>query len=151
MSQTGLEVFDRTIQTTNIWLDDLMHELGWSDRHQAFHALRVVLHTLRDRLPVNNSAHLAAQLPMLIRGLFFENWEPAKTTVKERSRDEFLMHITDSFVFTIDADSRQIANAVFRVLSKHISEGEIEKIRHALPKTVRDLWPIDPSTGAVRS
>jgi uncharacterized protein (DUF2267 family) len=140
MSATGLEVFDRTIQTSNIWLDELMKELPWMQRHQAFHALRVVLHTLRDHLPVNNVAHLSAQLPMLIRGLFFEGWQPAKTPVHERSRDEFLMHITDAFVLTIEADPRQIAAAVFRLLSAFLNEGEIEKVQHSLPAAVRELW-----------
>ena len=148
MSATGLEVFDRTIQTTNIWLDDLMRELGWPDRQQAFHALRVVLHTLRDRLPVNSAAHLAAQLPLMIRGLFYEGWKPTDKPAHERTRDEFLMHITDSFVFTIEADSRQIATAVFYVLSKHISAGEVEKIRHSLPEAVRSLWPVEATAGA---
>lgn len=141
MSATGLEVFDRTIQTTNIWLDELMKELGWMERHQAFHALRAVLHTLRDHLPVNSVAHFSAQLPMLVRGLFFEGWQPSKTPVHERTRDEFLMHITDAFALTIDADSSQIATAVFRLLSKFMSAGEIEKTRHSLPQAIRDLWP----------
>jgi uncharacterized protein (DUF2267 family) len=141
MSATGLEVFDRTIQLTNIWLDDILRETGWTDRQKAFHALRAVLHTLRDRLPVNDAAHLSAQLPMLIRGLFFEGWHPSKTPVKERSRDEFLMHITDSFLFTVDADSRQIATAVLKVLARHVSAGEGEKICHVLPEGVRELWP----------
>ena len=140
MSATGLEVFDRTLQTTNIWLDDLLDELAWSDRHKAWHALSVVLHALRDRLPVNSTAHLAAQLPMLVRGLFYEGWQPARTPVKERSADEFLVHITDAFLFDAEADSRQILSAVFTVLSRHISAGEVEKVKHALPKDIRNFW-----------
>jgi uncharacterized protein (DUF2267 family) len=140
MSATGLEAFDRTIQTTNIWLDELMNELPWMQRHQALHALRVVLHTIRDHLPVNSVAHLSAQLPLFLRGVFFEGWQPAKTPRRERTRDEFLMHITDAFVLTIEADPRQIANAVFRLLSRFISRGEVEKVRHSLPLAVRQLW-----------
>lgn len=140
MSATGLEAFDRTIQMTNVWLDEVMKDLPWMKRHEAFHALRVVLHTLRDHLPINSVAHLSAQLPLLIRGLFFEGWQPAKTPVHERTRDEFLMHITDAFVLTIEADPRQIASAVFRLLSKFVSKGEIENVRHSLPAAIRDLW-----------
>jgi uncharacterized protein (DUF2267 family) len=140
MSATGLEAFDRTLQTTNIWLDELMKEMPWMERHQALHALRVVLHTLRDHLPINSLAHLSAQLPLLIRGVLFEGWQPAKTPVRERTRDEFLMHITDEFVLTIEADPRQIAVAVFRVLSAFLSRGEAQKVRHSLPSAVRQLW-----------
>ena len=52
MSQTGLRVFDTTLQTTNHWLHELMAELGWDDRHRAYQALRAVLHALRDHLTV---------------------------------------------------------------------------------------------------
>lgn len=84
MSATGLEVFDRTLQATNIWLDEVMQEADWADRHKAYSALRVVLHALRDRLPVDEASHLSAQLPMLLRGVFFEGWHPAGTPVRLR-------------------------------------------------------------------
>lgn len=140
MSATGLRVFDSTVQSTNIWLDDIMRELGWDDRHKAYTALRVVLHAIRDRLPVDTAAHLSAQLPMLIRGMYYEGWNPAHKPVKERSLDMFLINITEAFLGEIDADARQIARAVFLTLSAHLTEGEAAKVRQSLPGDVRDLW-----------
>jgi uncharacterized protein (DUF2267 family) len=140
MSATGLEVFDSTVQITNVWLDEIMNEMGWSDRHKAYTALRAVLHILRDRLPIDNAAHLSAQLPMLVRGIFFEGWRPAHAPLKERSREEFLMHIGDAFLRDVEADSRQIAGAVLKTLSKHLTAGEVEKVRQCLPSAVRELW-----------
>lgn len=141
MPATGLEVFDQTLQTTHIWLDDLMRFLGWSDRQRAYHALRVVLQSLRDHLPINDAAHLSSQLPLLLRGVFFEGWSPAKTPLKERSSDQFLAHVNDAFLFDVEADARQIVAAVCRVLNKHVSAGEIDQIRHVLPAGIRNLWP----------
>ncbi len=142
MSATGLKVFDTTIQATHVWLDDLMNELGWKDeRPRAYHALRAVLHILRDRLPVDNVAHLAAQLPMLIRGIYYEGWHPAGTPVPEHSQDEFLAHVTDAFLFDVNAHSKTIAQAVFKVLERHVTPGEIEKVKSALPAGIRALWP----------
>lgn len=77
MSATGLEVFDTTLQRTHTWLKDLMLVLGWQDRHKAYRALRATLHALRDRLTVEETAHLGAQLPMLIRGFYYEGWDPS--------------------------------------------------------------------------
>jgi len=71
MGLTGVKAFDTTIHTTNVWLNDLMDELSWHDRTQAYHAIRVVLHALRDCLPTGEAADLAAQLPMLVRGFSF--------------------------------------------------------------------------------
>ncbi len=141
MSTTGLKVFDSTLQTTNIWLDEVMQEMGWDDRHKAYHALRAVLHTLRDRLPVNEAVQLAAQLPMLIRGIFFEGWHPQNKPVKERSQDLFLSHIGDAFLFDIEADSRNITRGVLGVLAKHVTAGEIKDVKGILPEDIRELWP----------
>jgi uncharacterized protein (DUF2267 family) len=140
MSAVGLEVFDRTIHASTVWVDDVMHELRWMDRHKAYHALRAVLHALRDRLPVNTAVHLAAQFPMLIRGMYFEGWQPEKTPVRERHQDQFLTHVTEAFLFDTDADSYEITTAVLRVLDKHVSEGEIEKVKMNLPAEIRELW-----------
>lgn len=142
MSATGIKAFDTTLQTTNIWLDDVMRELRWEgDRQKAYHALRAVLHALRDRLPVENAAHFASQLPMLVRGFYYEGWVPAKTPVKEHTADQFLVHVTEAFLFDVNAHSEEIAQAVFRVLSQHVTAGEIEKVKHVLPAGIRELWP----------
>ncbi len=142
MSASGIKTFDTTLQTTNIWLDDLMRELHWEgDRQKSYHALRAVLHALRDRMPVENVAHFASQLPMLVRGFFYESWTPARTPVREHTADQFLVHVTEAFLFDVNAHSKQIAQAVFRVLTQQISAGEIEKVKHVFPAGIRELWP----------
>lgn len=143
MTMTGLDVFDRTIHTTNIWLKELMEELQWDDRHRTYEALRGTLHALRDRLTVEEATDLAAQLPMLVRGMYYEGWNPSKTPNKER-REEFLHHVQGAFPPTAtisNIDPEPMVRAVFKVLSKHVSEGEIKDIKSALPESLSDLWP----------
>jgi uncharacterized protein (DUF2267 family) len=144
MSQTSLTPFESTLQTTNIWLSDIQERMGWGrDHHRAYQALRAVLHALRDRLPVDQVAALAAQLPMLVRGLYYEGWHPHGKPVKERHKEEFLAHIAS--VFRDDSYESYIApervvQAVFAVLSKHVSRGEIESVKQSLPTEIRSLW-----------
>ena len=140
MSATGLDVFDRTIHKTNVWLKDLMEILDCPDRHEAYLALRATLHALRDRLTIEETAQLAAQLPMLIRGFYYEGWDPTGKPVKERHRDEFLARIQRELARYV-IDSEQVARAVFLVVSNRISEGEIEDVERVLPREIRDLWP----------
>jgi uncharacterized protein (DUF2267 family) len=72
MSATGLDVFDKTLQTTNSWLDEFSEALG-PDRKLAWKVLSVVLHKLRDRMPVELAAHLGAELPLLVRGAYYDS------------------------------------------------------------------------------
>jgi uncharacterized protein (DUF2267 family) len=68
MSRTGIDSLDRSIDKTNIWLADVATSFGTEDRRLAYRVTRSWLHTLRDRLPVTVAAHVAAQLPELLRG-----------------------------------------------------------------------------------
>ena len=77
MSAKGLDVFDKTIQTANVWLEEINQAIG-PDRQLAWKVLSVVLHKLRDRLPVELSAHLSAELPLVIRGAYYDQFTPAR-------------------------------------------------------------------------
>ena len=138
MTATGLESFDATVQKTNAWLRELMEQRQW-DRHQAYHALRVVLHALRDRMGVDETAAFAAQLPMLVRGLYFEGWNPDHNPHREK-RGAFLAGIACEYRDR-NEDVDSVARAVFRVLTNHLTEGEIAKVKHRLPEEIRALWP----------
>lgn len=143
MSMAGLDIFDITIQKTQVWLNDLMDELGWEtrDRHKAYLVLRTVLHTLRDRLTVEEAAQLGAQLPMLVRGFYYEGWTPHKMPIRERHKEEFLGHVKQAFQRDENVDPETLLRAALRVLERHVSAGEIDDVQHLLPKHVRELWP----------
>ncbi|MCI0461017.1 MAG: DUF2267 domain-containing protein [Gemmataceae bacterium] len=140
MTQASLAAFDSTLQTTNIWLNDILERLGWPDRYRAYHALRAVLHALRDRLPVEQAAALAAQLPMLVRGFYYEGWHPHGKPLKERHKEEFLAHIAAAFRDDPDVDPERVTRAVLQVLSNHVTSGEIEGVKRSLPPELRALW-----------
>ena len=142
MSATGLDVFDTTLQKTQVWLNALMAELGWQDnRHRAYLALRTVLHALRDRLTVEEAVHLGAQLPMLVRGFYYEGWKVSGKPVRERHKEDFLAHVGAAFRGDDTVDPEKMTRAVFKVLSQHITEGETKDIKGLLPAGVRKLWP----------
>jgi uncharacterized protein (DUF2267 family) len=140
MSATGLEVFDKTLQTTNIWLDEIMAELG-PDRQLAWHVLGAVLRGLRDRLPLPLAAHLGSQLPILIRGTYYDQWSPRDKPLALRSREEFLDHVGQGLWNTRPVNVQEAVQAVFRTISNHVTEGQVRKVRDALPKDLATLWP----------
>lgn len=140
MSITGITAFDSSIHTTNIWLNDVLDRMGWRDKQRAYHALRAVLHTLRDRLTVEQAAALGAQLPLLIRGIYYEGWHPHGKPIKERKQEEFLAHIADAFREDPDARPEEVARTIFQVIAKHVTPGEIKHIKINLPDEIRSLW-----------
>ncbi len=90
-----LEMIDRSVEKAHVWLNDMAEELGTDDRQFAYRALRASLHAIRDRLPVEEAAQLAAQMPLLIRGIYYENWRPAATPMTYRDIDSFLERVTE--------------------------------------------------------
>ena len=141
MSVTGLEGLDHTVQLTHIWINDLDERLGWNDKSRTYRLLKAVLHALRDWLPVNEMADFAAQLPGLLRGAYYEQWRPATTPVKKRSKADFVARVQESFKADPLAHPSQSVMAVFELLSDKVSAGEIEDVRGALPEDLRNLWP----------
>ncbi len=147
MSAVGLESIDHTVQLTHIWINDLDARLGWDNKHRSYRLLRTVLQAIRDWMMVEEAAGLGAQLPELLRGVYYEHWRPAATPVKKRSKADFIARIdsafkTDPIVFTPEAVS-----AVFALLSDKITAGEIKQVHHSLPADIRALWPL-PSQAA---
>jgi uncharacterized protein (DUF2267 family) len=86
------------------------------------------------------AAALGAQLPMLIRGFYYGGWHPGDKPLKERKLDEFLAHVGQEFGDGPGAEPELVARAVFRVLARHVTAGEIERIKHVLPGEIRALW-----------
>ena len=141
MAATGLDVFDKTLQTTNIWLSEIVEVIG-PDRQVAWHALGAVLRTLRDRLPEGLTAHLGSQLPLLVRGLYYDQWEPEKGPDKTRSVEEFLQCVGVQLENIRPVNVQDATRAVFHVLSRHLDRGQTVKVRDSLPEDIRrSLWP----------
>jgi uncharacterized protein (DUF2267 family) len=139
---TGLDTFDKTVQESNLWLKDVMERLNSYDRHHAYSTMRAVLHALRDRIGPENAAHLGAQLPMLLRGLFYEGWDPTGKPTKERHENAFLAHIARELPRAAGpGEIEQGAVAVLDVLSKHIDRGAAVKLAAILPQDLRRFWP----------
>lgn len=143
MKLTGLDVFDSSIQRTNAWLKELMQELNWSDHRKTYVTFRCVLHAVRDHMPVNDAVRFGQAFPMLIRGFYFDHWDPTDKPLSVRTRTDFLSVL--STYMSRDGDTKPnaeiVARAVFRLLNRKIIDGEIEDVQYLLPNAVLDLWP----------
>ena len=136
-SQNDLDVIETTVQKTYSWINDLREALGGLPRRDAYQVLRSFLHVLRDRLTVDEVAQLGAQLPMLIRGLYYEGWDPSKTPVKMKP-DEFIERFSQGLTLD-EAPPEEALRAAARTLRQHITEGEFQDVLASLPAQLREL------------
>jgi uncharacterized protein (DUF2267 family) len=139
MSHRALSTIEHTTEITYAWLDQLSEELGVEDRHYAFNVLRSFLHALRDRLTVEEAAQLATQLPELIRGIYYEGWQPAKTPMIYHDAAAFLARMEQELGRAGHTETSMAADAAARVLRRRVSAGEIDDVLAVLPEPVRAL------------
>jgi uncharacterized protein (DUF2267 family) len=136
---TGLDVFDRGTQRSNQWLKALEQRLGTQDRRYAYRVLRGYFHVLRDRLTVDEAAQLAAQLPNLLRGVFYEGWDPSRTPETYRDRETFLLRLAEGASLAGPTEASVAAEAATDVLAGQISAGEVQDVLHVLPHAIREV------------
>jgi uncharacterized protein (DUF2267 family) len=151
MSTQGLEGLEHTVQLTHAWINELDRRLQWDNKGRSYRLLKAVLHALRDSLRVNEVVDLGAQLPTLLRGAYYEQWQPSKAPAKGRSIEQFIESVNGSFQRDPLEDSAKAIMAVFQLLTTKVTEGEIEDVRRGLPESLRTIWPASSrAPGTVR-
>ena len=139
MSEIGVTALDHTIQETNIWLKAAEKQLGLRNRQQAYNALRAVLHVLRDRLTLAAGVNFGTQLPMLIRGIYYEGWHHAGTPTKDHHLEEFVDDIFRQLPPQFPVDPLSVARGIFEVLWEKLDPGEFDKLMGQLAVPLRTL------------
>ncbi len=139
MPKSDVSIIARSVETTNIWLNELAEELGTDDRRYAYHVLRAFLHTLRDRLTVDEAAQLAAQLPELIRGIYYDGWDPSSTPMSYHDADSFLERVAHEASAAGETEASFAVAAAATILRRHVSAGEIDDVLAVLPSELRGL------------
>jgi uncharacterized protein (DUF2267 family) len=136
-----LSVIEHNVQITHEWITELTERLDWTSHSDALRLLRATLCAVRDHLGVNETADLAAQLPLLIRGMFYEGWVPAKVPVHNRHLSDFVRGIEEQVGSLPEYRGEQDIRTVLKMLNARISEGEIADVLAALPRPLSDFWP----------
>jgi len=137
--------FENNQQDAINLLKKVAAELHTKDMHQAGRIFRAVLHAIRDRLPVNDAVHFASQLPIIWKGIFYDQYNPSITPVKIRNVVEWIHYIRNKNAYAANNDFQQdeeiiqAFQAVFRALHKCISEGQLQKVKESLNQDIQEL------------
>ncbi|HRO49531.1 MAG TPA: DUF2267 domain-containing protein [Hyphomicrobium sp.] len=130
----------RTVQQTQEWLKELRDNADFETETAALSVLRVVLHQLRDRLTPDEAVQLGAQLPTVLRGVYYEGWRPARTPERIRSKEQFLDAI-ETKLLPRALPVERVVRDVFALLAHHCDPGEISQVIDQLPSGLKGLWP----------
>lgn len=121
--------------TAHEWLNVIAARLGTDDRGFAYRALRAWLHLVRDRLSVDSAAHLAAQLPEFLRGVYFEGWAPSRVPIRYDSNQFTSLFAREAGIGP--ADVPDAAGAVSTALRERFSPGQLDHVFAVLPAGLR--------------
>jgi uncharacterized protein (DUF2267 family) len=138
---TTISGFTQAANQAQQWVNELADDLGWSGR-RAHRLLRAVLHALRDWLTTEEMADLAAQLPVLVRGIYFEGWKPSEAPADDRRKEAFVQRVMRDMSEEPPDDADEAIAAVFALLDRHLDAGELLQVRASMKKSLRQLWPM---------
>ncbi|MEV6695035.1 DUF2267 domain-containing protein [Micromonospora sp. NPDC051196] len=142
MAEQFQSAIESSVDKTNLILKDIEQAYGWpkAQRNQSYAALRTVLHLLRDRMPVQESVEFSAQLPMLVRGIYFDGWQPENVPIK-LNRDDFLYEVRQGFPYDVEGGPQRVVQVVLDTLRRHITQGEWDDVRDTMPADLAQIMP----------
>ena len=128
---------EHAMHTAHTWINDVAKEFDTDDREFAYRVLRAWLHTLRDRLTVEASAHFAAQLPDLIRGVFYAGWNP-NAVPEKYDADAYTLRFAKEANIALN-DVGKAAAATTTAALHHLPAAQMDKALDQLPVEIRTL------------
>jgi uncharacterized protein (DUF2267 family) len=89
---------------------------------------------------VDETFELAAQMPLLLKGIYFDGYDPSGKPLTIRSREELFDEIQDRFDKAEGLSGEIITRAVLKVLYKRAGEGEMDDIKENMPADIQGLF-----------
>lgn len=138
-------IFDKYCQDGQRFIRDMAMQLGRpGELDHAFRVTKAVFHTLRRRITPQESMHIVAQLPMLLKGLYVDGWEISQAQTESRTLDEFLADLRANDHVAADFADEKLAKEkirrTFNAIRPFIEEGEIVHIMNELPAEIAEVF-----------
>ncbi len=140
---TNILSLDRAVQNTILWLNEIQTQLQWEDRDTVYKATKAVLQTIRDLLPYEELFHFSANLPMVMKGMMFDGFNPIKDKKeKVKTEVEFYNQVQTYY----DSQRRDLISGkeatmgVVNMLIDRVGEGEMKKVADNMPLKLKPLF-----------
>lgn len=135
-----VKAVQKTLTQTNEWLKELMEVYDFADENKAFVLLRATLKALRDRISPSEAMHLGSALPALVRGYYFEGWNPKLEPIKNKTVAEFLSSVRSHLGGHEDIDLEMAVPETMKIIFEKIGQGEAEDVKNNLPSEIQEFF-----------
>ncbi len=140
--------FDKYANEAKAYVHKLAKDLGHPEEiGRTEIILRAVLHSLRDRITINESLDLLAQLPMFLKAIYVDEWKSIEKPLRLKNIQEFTKHVEEEQAkygeteFSWDKSTQEIVRIVLSSLTgKYLSEGEVGHLKDQLPESIAKLF-----------
>ncbi len=138
--------FDHHASEANQFINELAKAIHAPDNPKKAHRVTLaVLHTLRDRITIQESFQLMVQLPLFLKAMYVTEWKYGKKPSFIKHLEEFVdaaiakNQVIGEKDFGDDKQAVFIIKMVFKALGKYVSVGEWQDILDNLPKELHTL------------
>lgn len=128
------------LQEANGWFNELNLSMPTSSR-ETFLVFKAVLHSIRDTLNAQNATYLGTHLPLLIKGIYYEGWDPSNNPRNLSCTEDFFDIVDERYHGERIIEAVEEISAVVRFLSKKIGQDE-SWLRDFVPKELSVLWEV---------
>lgn len=130
-----VKAIQKTIHQTSDWINDMMDTYDYDSENDAFVVLRATLKALRDRSSMEEALHLGNGIPALMRGFYFEGWEPAVA-----KKADFYSSVKTHLGGHDEIDLEMAVPEALNVIFKHLDNNQIALVKQNLSEDFQGLW-----------
>lgn len=143
--KTGIPALEDALRDAQGWLASAGHRINTRSSQVALACLRGTLHTLRAQLDVRRAIEVGERLPLVMRGVFFDGWDPHDAPPPAATKDEFVGRVAADNGRNPRIKAERAAKAALEVIFERLPAAVTARIVERLPENLRELWPDEPA------
>lgn len=144
MSKSDLS-FDKFAQDANKYVNELAIDLGHpEEKSRVLKIWRAVMHTVRDRIHLGESLQVIDPLPMILKGIYVENWKfsekpPLEYSSIEQMKNEVkkLQRYYGEEDFSWSKPTEEIIAITLHSLTRFMSKDQLQHLTGQMPKEIK--------------
>jgi uncharacterized protein (DUF2267 family) len=141
----GIPVLEAALRDAQGWVVAAGQRINTRSSPVAFASLRATLHALRAQLDMRRAIEVGERLPLVMRAVFFDGWDPHDVPPPAASKDQFVRRVAADNGRTPRIKAERAAKAALEVIFERLPAAVAARVVERLPEDLRELWPDEPA------